>query len=321
MFENAPVWAITAYFDPLGSSRRLSAYREFRRRLNVPLITVELAFDGDFQLSQADADILIQLRGGSVLWQKERLLNIALQALPESCDTVAWLDCDVVFVRDGWAAEARRELNEFALVQPFDRLYYLNADDATRAPNSGRENDYFDSFASRLAHGTLPEQAFHMVAASRQYRYAPGIAWVARRSTLAEHGLYDAGVIGGGDSLLQAAACGHHADRATALRMNPRQRRHYEEWAHRFHQDVRGRISYVEGSVLHLWHGDLSDRRYKERHEGFERFEFDPQEDLAYTADGTWCWNSDKPELHAYVKAHFEGQDRAWRAALTGAVK
>jgi len=101
MRRNDAVWAITTYFDPLSSGNRLKGYREFRRSLGVPLITVELSYREGFDLGPGDADHLIQLRGGSVPWQKERLLNNALRALPAYCDSVAWIDCDLVFTRDG----------------------------------------------------------------------------------------------------------------------------------------------------------------------------------------------------------------------------
>src|SRR5450759_1082712 len=74
------LWAITSYFNPVGYRRRLSNFRIFRERLKVPLVVVELTYGSDFELQEQDADILIQLRGGAVLWQKERLLNLALQS-------------------------------------------------------------------------------------------------------------------------------------------------------------------------------------------------------------------------------------------------
>jgi hypothetical protein len=83
------LWPITSYFNPIGYRRRLSNFRAFRERLNVPLVAVELTYGSDFELQEQDADILIQLRGGTVLWQKERLLNLALQALPTHCRKVA----------------------------------------------------------------------------------------------------------------------------------------------------------------------------------------------------------------------------------------
>jgi len=50
---------------------------------------VELSFDGRFELTDDDADILVQLSGGAVLWQKERLLNLALNAVPSAVKNVA----------------------------------------------------------------------------------------------------------------------------------------------------------------------------------------------------------------------------------------
>ena len=76
------LWAITCYFNPIAYKRRLENYHTFRQHLAVPLVTTELSFDGNFQLQHDDADILVQLHGGDVLWQKERLLNVALKSVP-----------------------------------------------------------------------------------------------------------------------------------------------------------------------------------------------------------------------------------------------
>src|SRR5215813_11905127 len=113
------LWAITCYFNPIGYHRRLENYHTFRQHLAVPLVTVELAFSGSFELQRGDADILVQLRGGDVLWQKERLLNLALKSLPDCCDKVAWLDCDVVFESDDWAARASQALDHVELLHLF----------------------------------------------------------------------------------------------------------------------------------------------------------------------------------------------------------
>src|SRR5262245_3945888 len=79
------LWAITAYFNPVGYARRLANYRVFRAHLPIPLLTVELAIGRDAELTAADADVLVQLRTDAVLWHKERLLNIALVRLPQCC--------------------------------------------------------------------------------------------------------------------------------------------------------------------------------------------------------------------------------------------
>ncbi len=125
MNRTSDLWAITSYFNPFQSERRRQNYREFRRHLGVPLVAVELSFDGDFELVATDAEILVQMRGRDVLWQKERLLNIALTALPSECRKVAWVDCDVVFARNDWSTETSRRLDEFTVIQPFERAYDL----------------------------------------------------------------------------------------------------------------------------------------------------------------------------------------------------
>ena len=94
---HSKLWAITCYFNPMRYRRRLANFRIFRECLQVPLVVVELTFGSEFELQAQDAEILIQLRCGAILWQKERLLNLALKALPNGCNKVAWLDCDIMF--------------------------------------------------------------------------------------------------------------------------------------------------------------------------------------------------------------------------------
>src|SRR5262245_20587299 len=113
----AKFWAITSYFNPFDEPRRLENFRRFRSGLGAPLVAVELAYGDRFDLTECDADILVQLRGADVMWQKERLLNLALAALPASCSYVAWLDCDILFTDKDWAARASDLLQRFSIIQ------------------------------------------------------------------------------------------------------------------------------------------------------------------------------------------------------------
>ena len=122
------LWAITSYFNPIGYRRRPANYRLFRERLNVPLVTVELAYGPDFELTQSDADILVQLRGEDVLWQKERLLNVALRHLPSTCRKLAFVDCDVVFELEDLGERVGDLLDRFMLVQMFSRVHCMRRD-------------------------------------------------------------------------------------------------------------------------------------------------------------------------------------------------
>ena len=122
------LWAITSFFNPAGFNSRLANYRVFRERLGIPLLTVEMTFDGNFALNSDDCDILLQLRGEDVMWQKECLLNLAVNRLPAECDLVAWIDCDVVFEAPDWDVALTEALDQYALVHLFDHRVNLPCD-------------------------------------------------------------------------------------------------------------------------------------------------------------------------------------------------
>jgi len=136
-----------------------------------------------------------------------------------------------------------------------------------------------------------------------------GLAWAARRELLARHGIYDACILGTADRVMAAAALGRFDYGREAILMNGRQWQHYRLWSDPFFKSVQGRVGYVEGRAFHLWHGELRDRRYHERHEGLGRYNFDPFADVALDAGGPWRWNSDKPAMHNYVRDYFAQRD------------
>ena len=301
------LWAITCYFNPAGYRRRLENYRVFRRHLATPLVTVELSHGTGFDLAPGDADVLIQLTSPHVLWQKERLLNVALKHLPAECDQVAWLDCDVVFASDEWIAQASRALETHALIEPFKQVYELepDADVATAAEGAAYLRGY--SLAHVLAEGQAPAD---LMRGGMRLKHACncGTAWAARREALERCGFYDACIIGSGNRAMACAALGRTRDAVQGLRMNAAQERHYLDWAAAGAPSLGQDIGYIDQTVYHLWHGDLADRGYTRRHEEFEQFAFDPYRDVALDDNACWRWNSDKPRMHAYVRDYFHAR-------------
>jgi hypothetical protein len=301
------LWSITSYFNPRRYSTKRANYRLFRQHLATPLLTVELSFDSEFELRSDDADRVVQLRGGDVMWQKERLLNVALDVLPKDCDAVAWLDADVVFAEPDWETAARVALEHHAMVQPFSHLLNLPRD----APLSSVERltPQRVAIAHWLKESGMPAEALVEPGSAQRLAIVPGRAWVARRELLARHGWYDAFVIGGGDKLMVMAALGHALRATAAYSMNPRQEAHYLAWALPFHADIRGQIGCVAGRLVHLWHGDFNNRLYSARYRDFSEFDFDPNADIRLDENRCWCWNSAKPTMHEYVAEYFGRRD------------
>ena len=146
-------------------------------------------------------------------------------------------------------------------------------------------------------------------AAGRRRRASNGLAWASRRDVLDVHGLYDGCILGSGDRAILCAALGAFEQCTRALRMNGRQEQHYLAWARPYFDTVRGRIGYIPGRVLHLWHGEVADRRFGMRDQGLEAFGFDPFSDIALDAHDCWRWSSDKKDMHAFIRRYFETRD------------
>jgi len=302
------LWAITSYFNPVGYQRRLANYRVFRQHLAVPLVTVELSFDGSFQLQPEDAEILVQLERGAVLWQKERLLNVALKSLPASCDKVAWVDCDVVFANKEWAERASAALDQFPLVHLFHERHEVPKDSAPDQLGSWETYRTSHSAVYQIVAGKTTLEELSIPGGLLTRRSTNGLAWASRRDVLEEHGLYDAFIVGGGDRAMLCAALGEFNRLALARDLNARRTEHYLAWATSYFDRIRAGVGYIPGNVLHLWHGDLTDRRQRERHHQLAQFDFDPFTDIAVAASGAWRWNSGKRDLHAFVQRYFESR-------------
>jgi hypothetical protein len=300
--DAAGLWAITCYFNPVGYRRRLANYRVFRQQLSVPLVAVELAYGPNFELNESDAEILLQLRGGDVMWQKERLLNVALNALPNDCRKVAWLDCDIVFEADDWPERVSNLLDRFMVVQTFSHVYHL--------PHDWKLGD----LRTAAAKSSAPSSMFAMTSGLpiREFLCPPvigrmrkGLSWAARRELLDQHGFYDARIIGGGDTLMACAFFGYFEAVFRRKHMNDRQQEHFLAWAEPVARVVRGAAGVMEGNIFHLWHGDLNARQLRTRDQDLSGFDFDPFEDIALNASGCWRWNTNKPAMHDFMRKYF----------------
>jgi len=270
--------------------------------LEVPLVTVEFSPTGEYVLGPGDADTLIQLDEGDVMWQKERLLNVALGALPPDCTAVAWLDCDVVLLGEEWVDRTLDLLERRQLVQPFSNVGETRPGARFIEPIEGRGRP---SFASQYARGEIGEQELATWrVGSDPVPLHCGYAWAARREFLDTHGFYDASILGGATREIATAALGDLDALVACRARTTTQVEHLLAWAKPFAADVAGDIGYVEGDLLHLWHGDAGDRGYGVRYRILVDNCFNPHLDIAHTG-GCWRWASDKPRLHRGTSLYF----------------
>jgi len=290
------LWVVTSYFNPSqyrSKARNYARFMDGMREANVPVRTIECCF-GYQPFALPSSDSVFQVRSRDILWQKERLLNLLLPQLPGECTKIAWIDADVVFENPAWAVETSRALDSFAVVQPYGTVVRLpQGHDEDRG-----EGDRWESFCAMCS-----RQPGLMRAGNFHYHGHTGFAWAARRDLLQRHGFYDVCMTGSGDHLMAHGFCGDWTSECLNKMMgsNLRYRAHFHRWARGISENVRNRISYVPGKLLHLWHGELEERRYHENNLALQSFNFDPEVDLRMAKNGCWEWSDPQRGLREWA--------------------
>lgn len=290
---------ITTYYNPCRYVTRRKNYDLFMagmRKAGVLCLTVECAFaDQEFELP-ASPDV-IQLRANTLLWQKERLLNLAASYLPRSIKNVAWLDCDILFDNPNWVKDLERVLKTHQVAQVFQTAIRLDRDGETDAEPTA------ESFASVM------NRAPKTLNAGRYDVHGhTGYGWAMRRELFDEVGLYEAAVSGSSDHFMAHAIYGHYGFCIeNALKHDPVQIAHLKQWGDAFHAKVQGSLGVVPGTIRHLWHGDTVNRRYFLRMHEITELGFDPFTDLMALPGQPleWAPSMDKPGLKNYFANYF----------------
>jgi len=298
------ICAITSYFNPSKSKRRLENYKAFAKELNLLLVTVELSTDeANFELNKSDADIYIPVVNSAVLWHKESLLNIALKYVPDHIDYIVWLDCDIIFDNKNWAADLPEYLEKYNLVQLFSSLYDLHKDDLQFDNHKLTLSGY--SIAYLNSTNSIHQSSLNPKTTSDMRSTLFGLAWGAKKNLLTTHGFYDAMIVGSGDRSMFCAGIGEYNVIKDSLRLNEKRFNHFLDWATPFHKSVDSKIGYLQGKLFHLWHGEINNRKYLERHIEFSELNFNPFCDIHKMSNGTWNWGNNTEACQLFLKNYF----------------
>jgi prepilin-type processing-associated H-X9-DG protein len=268
---SAPLYVVTGIFNPNRYQSRYRLYQGFEKHCidsgAIPF-TVELALrDRHHEITRYDNPQHVQLRGESELWFKENLQNVGTTRLPADWEYVAYVDSDFLFTRPDWATETVHMLQHYDAVQMFTHMTYETYD--------------------HRSHGTLNGFAF-------------------RRSAIEKlGGLLDCCILGSAD---------WHMSFALAMRddvhpdMNLSKAPEYVAAIRRWQERatlLRANIGYVDGHVIHHWHGPMKNRGYTWRSSILTENVFNPLTDLKYDWQGVLQLTKNKPKLRDEICAYF----------------
>lgn len=253
-----------------------------------------------------DADI--SLRSKDMIWQKERMTNIAIEGLSDRHEHFAWIDNDIL-MPDGWIEDAEEKLKTHPMVQLYEYLDYRNRDGSVE-----HSLPSFAYLASKRNFGLELDQA---------KCGGPGAAWAGRTDLFRGMGMYDRHITCGSDTMMGISLMRcrlavllqrrQHPGWGSML-FNEAISSHHREWDVEF----TSRLEEMTGSdnpedwythlpirIDHLFHGKYKSRNYMGRHNLLRKYDFDPKNDLKLNEDGLLEWGSDKPEFHEAIRRVF----------------
>jgi hypothetical protein len=201
------------------------------------------------------------LSGGDVMWQKERLVNIGIEKLPNDTDTVIVLDTDIIFSSEETLEYIEYELNNYKAVQCFSDCrnlnpYLIDFESIDYTNLSPDNHEYF--FGDKIYSSAFAYEIFGNV-----HRGQAGYAWAFKYDTIKKIKLYEENIIGSGNKTMVFAFLG----------LSPRKTiRNHEIFSKILVEDsfdsyisyltkvknhgiTRNDISYLDFPIYHLHHG------------------------------------------------------------------
>jgi hypothetical protein len=301
------ICAITTYYNLTKSKRKLANYHLFAKNIPFFLITVELAAKpDDYELDSGCADVYVRTTSRDLLWHKESLLNVALNHIPEEFIYIAWIDCDVIFMNESLEDEICAKLRSHNLIQLFSRMYDMSATENEMPTQISNVSGYGISYLT--ANDVVFENSLKPKDTMDMRKSLFGLAWSAHKSIIQKQGFYDACIAGSGDRALYCAAAGQYNVTKTNLHLSKVRYDHYVGWAEKFNSDIDGKISYIDGLIIHLYHGEIANRQYKERHMAFSELEFNPNTDLKRLESGSLEWGNNSETYNNFFLNYFTGR-------------
>ena len=258
------IWAITTLYHFYPTKKREANFYAFRDNLarqGVKLACLEIAGPAaEFLLGENDADLMIQLKTNSLIWHKERALNLLIDRLPANCKYVAWFDADCVMERNDWPEAGVELLQTHCAIQLCSHIKFQ------------KEDGTFGKAQGTYLLNSTGTKRFGLTDTGARVPGAPGFCWMMRKDLVSSLKIYDKAIIGGGDVLFAAGAMFNDIGKSMVANGDPgsAQYKDYVYWYQRFIKGVKQaglkRATYLDGHSSHLWHDERKYRLYGARH-------------------------------------------------------
>jgi hypothetical protein len=289
--ENETLYIIVPYFNFIGFESRRQLFvqfiSEFQIQKEIKILVVEM--DGPTPLPPLKVWKHIHVPMTNYLWVKENLINIGSVHLPDSWKYIAWIDADISFLNSNWIEDTITCLQFYDMVQLFQSALNLGPNGECVKVDKGF--GYMHTGSGTKYSGTDKYGHWH-----------PGYAWACTRfcwNTMG--GLIDWAVLGSGDRHVAMAMAGIvHMSYPRGIHTS------YSKLLDDFQIRCENlKLGYVQGTIVHRWHGSLENRKYKERWQILTSHLYNPAKDIEFTEEGVIKFTQQGKRMERDIMKYF----------------
>lgn len=310
-FVKEPLYVITPVFNPQRYRTRWKLYKSFEKYVlntnEAHLVTIECSY-GNREKSLveqvSDKHTVIYVQTKDEIWIKENLINLAIQRLPENWKYVAWIDADIQFARPDWVGECIQKLQHHHVIQMFSQAVDLTPSYEISKVHTGFMYCYKNNIPNLNKRMSLE---YYCQETSNGSYWHPGFAWAARREAVNNlGGLIDWSILGGGDMYMAHALVGQLNKRNMPNSLGKLGVAALKEWQNRAELFINRNVGYMDGMIMHYWHGKKADRKYKDRGQILVDGKFSIDKDIKKDWQGLWQLSGNNLLLRDGIRDYFK---------------
>jgi hypothetical protein len=289
--EDETLYIIVPYFNFIGFETRRQLFIQFISEIQfkkgIKILVVEM--DGPAPLPSLKVWKHVHAPMTNYIWVKENLINFGSKFIPETWKYLSWVDADISFLNSNWVEDTITCLQFYDLVQLFQSGINLGPNGQCVKVDKG--------------FGYMHSASGTQFTKTDKYGYwHPGYGWACTRKWwLTVGGLIDWAILGSADRHMAMAMIGL-VDISAPITIHTNYKKLLDEFQIRC-EDLK--LGYVQGTIVHHWHGSLENRKYKERWKILTDNKFDPKTDIQVNEHGLIEYTESGKRIENEIEKYF----------------
>jgi hypothetical protein len=307
--NNEILYCIVPYFNYLKSINRRQLFIDFLNKYkdieNLNIIIIEGVFTdevSDLPTNISGIYKYLSITINDVMWIKENLINIAIKYLPSDWEYVAWIDADIQFLNNNWITDTINKLKQSNILQLFQHAINLGPTGETFKLDDG----FIYSYKTHISDYNNNCLDYYLESYTTWH---PGYAWAMNRDFYNKSLDYnilpiiDYCIIGSNDHHMATAfiykssssypeqICQEYKDKIIK----------YEN----FCRSINVSFDYINGTIVHYWHGSLKNRKYNDRWNILIDNNYNPSTDIYCNDKGLFKFTKKGEKFNKIIIKYF----------------